>query len=194
MLDFWKHMWWWTKSNDSILDLEHKWTTKLKILKALNGGDTAGGLASVSSPLCGNHFLVCTICRETRPKCQNVRISSIHYRCYRWWVFNPTEKLWTLKKYLKPPLSIDNIALHMIATNFNPLQPEMMRLFWMDSPAKRRYKRKRVWFWDGLFQWPCLLCMSQNLGMSLVCLKKLPQKLTPVGWKTCIYIYIQYIT
>ena len=95
--------------------------------------------------------------------------------------------MWTLKKYLKPPLSIDNIALHMIATNFNPLQPQMMRLFWMDSPAKRRYKRKRAWFWDGLFQWPCLLCMSQNLGMSLVCLTKLPQKLTPLGWKTCIY-------
>lgn len=149
-------------------------------------GGIRRAIASVSSPLCGNHFLVCTFAVKQGP---NVRMSG----------FLPStidtigggvstqRKNMNTKKYLKPPLSIDNIALHMIATNFNPLQPEMIRLFWMDLPAKRRYKRKRVWFWDGLFQWPCLLCMSQNLGMSLVCLKKLPQKLTPLGWKTCTY-------
>lgn len=64
MLDFWKHV----LVMDQIrrLNLRFKalsWATNSKILlknlvKALNGGDKAGFLASVSSPLRGNHFLV----------------------------------------------------------------------------------------------------------------------------------------
>ena len=84
-------------------------------------GGIRRAIASVSSPLCGNHFLVCTFAVKQGP---NVRMSG----------FLPStidtigggvstqRKNMNTKKYLKPPLSIDNIALHMIATNFNPLQ------------------------------------------------------------------------